>query len=70
MASCFSPNFIISNQAKMDTFLLGKKIVRVFLIKKKILSYSIFPNRLAFMMDLISKLMTLKEKQRDIRISK
>lgn len=30
MTSCFSSNFIISSQAKMDTFLPEKKIACVF----------------------------------------
>lgn len=70
MASCFSPNFIISHQTKMDIFLLGKKEYEVVECKNDYLVTEFFPNRLTFMMDHISKLIILKEQQSNIRIYK
>lgn len=38
----FSSNLIISNQTKMDIF-LSEKTMSVFLVQKRLFSYSIFP---------------------------
>lgn len=37
MAPCFSPNFIISRQAKMDTFLSGKKNIECIFDAKMVI---------------------------------
>lgn len=38
----FSSNLIISNQTKMNIF-LSEKTMNVFLVQKRLFSYSIFP---------------------------